>query len=262
MLLNVKGFVLFSTNYRDSDRLVTLLTREYGLITCAARRAAQGKSNLRSLTIPFVFAEYELFHNRERYTINNAQLIEGFQHLADTPERLTAAAHLAEIYRDLLRDDVPSKVAYELWPHTLWQLSNTDDPLLIVSIAQLRILSSLGFAPNVQDQQLKKNYFSFIDGRLSSRQEIMDTHINSGIRLQPANIALLKTLPEIPLQGLFNACLKAISSEKQRENFLTFAADYLNHIMEKRYTKLDKLHEYQQLNNIAEQIRREDTSGK
>lgn len=253
MVINIRGFVLFSVNYRDSDRIITLLTREHGLITCTARKAANNKSAIRSLTLPFVFAEYELFYYRGRYTVNSAQLIEGFQSLASSPEHLTAAAHLAEVYRDLLRDDVPSAMAYELWPYALWQLSKSDDPILTICIAELKLLSALGFAPNLQSEDDKAQFFSLSESFLVVKH---DSQAET-IRLQSQNISLLKMIPALPIAGLFNTIKKYIKSQSQRDNFIYFANEYLNYTMEKRYTKFDNLRDYQQLKNIADRIKRE-----
>ena len=49
--IKTKGFVIQSIVYRDSNRLLKLLTPEYGLLTCSVQGAKSKKSTLRVASI-------------------------------------------------------------------------------------------------------------------------------------------------------------------------------------------------------------------
>ena len=54
-----KGLVLFSRDYAESDKLLTILTLEYGKITVKAKSVRTAKSKLKMYTQSFCFADFE-----------------------------------------------------------------------------------------------------------------------------------------------------------------------------------------------------------
>ena len=64
-LITVNGIVTRYANYRDNDRILTLFTRERGLISAAARGCRRPKSPLLPASELFVSGEFVLFFNRE-----------------------------------------------------------------------------------------------------------------------------------------------------------------------------------------------------
>ena len=56
----VKGIVLKTKDYKDSDKLVTILTLEKGKILVKARGVKKTKSKLKAFCQSFCFADFEL----------------------------------------------------------------------------------------------------------------------------------------------------------------------------------------------------------
>ncbi len=60
MQQTVFAVVAQAVNYRDHDRILTLVTRERGTVTATARGCRKPQSKLMSCAQPAVYGEYEL----------------------------------------------------------------------------------------------------------------------------------------------------------------------------------------------------------
>ena len=149
--LTLNGFVLHTLPSGEVNRLLRLLTKDHGLLRVMARGAARSKSPLCSLSTPFVFIEANIFCYRDYYTLDGASLIEPFLALREDVTKLTCAVHLAEVFQDALWAGLVSPDAYELWAYAAYELSSKDDAFLITHIAQLRLLSIIGYEPWIVD---------------------------------------------------------------------------------------------------------------
>ena len=84
-----RALVLRTTNFAETGRYVTLLSAEYGVIEASARNARGRRSRLVTTTEVFSLADFELFHYKERFSINSADFVYAF---TDMEQDLAALA--------------------------------------------------------------------------------------------------------------------------------------------------------------------------
>ncbi|MDF2838868.1 MAG: repair protein RecO, partial [Evtepia sp.] len=75
MYLKTQGLVLRETNYKEADKLLTVLTRDYGKRTVKARACRRKTSKLTGSAQLLVYSELTLFEHRERYTLHEASAL-------------------------------------------------------------------------------------------------------------------------------------------------------------------------------------------
>ena len=76
----IKGIVIKSIDYKDSDKIVTIFSAELGIIHARARGVKKLKAKLAFATQPFAFCEFMLIAKGGFYSIINANLeIHSFQ---------------------------------------------------------------------------------------------------------------------------------------------------------------------------------------
>ncbi|NLJ69895.1 MAG: DNA repair protein RecO [Clostridiaceae bacterium] len=244
--IKTKGFVIQSIAYRDSNRLLKILTPEHGLITCSAQGAKSKKSTLRIASSPFVFAEYELFYYRERYRVQAANVIDAFLPLMEDIKRLTCISHLAELVLDVLRDNSKGKTSYPFWAYASYKITTDQDPVLVTNLAQLKYLSEQGFAPWIDNCLICGKDFSEEGARFYfakygaiCEQDSCRKNIGSSVILDLSlgSLAALMYLIHNPYEKCFNMHL----SEKIRREIINFSERYLTYVMEKDYQKLDMI---------------------
>lgn len=249
--IKLRGFIIKEIPLGESDRLINILSPKLGLISAIARGARRAKSRLLAPTQVFTLADFELFAYKGRYTVDDIQIIESFSRMREDIERLICASHLAEVLLDCTRDGVAEPGIYQLWAYSLAAVQEHDDPLLVVHVAQLRLLAEIGFALHIdscvscgaaifQPQDREKNhngnvFFSIAAGGCICRKTACRK--NDGRPVGRAVLQCLWHCQNSPVPKLYNFSL----SQTARNEFFRLSADFLVSQMEKNYTRLKML---------------------
>ncbi len=243
----VRGFVLKESAVGQADRLVSILTASRGLLTAVARGAQRLKSPLAQVTQVFTLADFQLFEYKGRLTIDSADLIEPFLGLREDMERLVCAAHLAEVFVDVVRDDQTGHDVYELWAYAVQTLQSQPDPFLAVHVAQLRLLGLSGFGPDLTHCQAchclidtahtSGAWFDFASCHLYCGRLDCVMPSSANVYLSAGALACLQFVLAAPTGRLFRFRL----TTTVRGEVCRFSAHYLQQQMEKIYTRLNML---------------------
>ena len=91
------GLILRETAYKESSKILTILTAKNGKLTATARGALRRNSKLAAVTQLLAFSEMTLFLNRDRWTLTEARSIEQFIGLRSDVLLLSLASYFAEL---------------------------------------------------------------------------------------------------------------------------------------------------------------------
>ena len=95
--ITTRGIVLRYANYRDHDRMLTLLTPDYGRMDVLSRGCRRPKSALMPASECFVSGEFVVFQQNDRCTLTGCTLDDTFYNLRLDPYRLTCASYMAAL---------------------------------------------------------------------------------------------------------------------------------------------------------------------
>ena len=146
------GIILKGSPLKESDRLVKVLTPEYGLISAAAPGAKKFKSQLRGRTELFVVNKFLIIKGRTLDKIIQADTIYTYPGLSKDLGKLAAAQYLAELALYLAVDEQPQPELYELLNEHLRrieQLQFQENVYPYLAQAVFHILAIAGIAPQV-----------------------------------------------------------------------------------------------------------------
>lgn len=236
----MSGIVISESNMGDYDKMVTLLTPNFGKISCSARGARRTKSLLLAGTQFLCFGEYQLFKGGDTYKINSCETIEMFYNLRTDLDKLTYSSYITKIILDVTTENQNSYNTLKLFLNTLYTISETDKDLnLIVSVFKFRLLKILGFTPNINECIFCKtkdnlSYFSIINNGF-----ICDSCINKdlgAIKISEATKNAIKYIMLADSKKIFSFSI----SEEGKKELEIISSLYLNNKLEKEY-KLEKL---------------------
>jgi len=154
--------VLGSTDYAESDRILTFYTREYGKIRGIARGARRSKRRFVGNLDPLSRISLGFHYNgrSELVRVESAELKGAFAALRADIDRLTSACYLLELVSELTPDAHAAPGVYELLVGFLGLLEapDGDDPALL-RFFEIKLLGALGYLPHLSGCVICKREF-------------------------------------------------------------------------------------------------------
>ncbi len=144
----VEAVVLRRRDSGESDRRLTLLTREVGKIDVIAKGARKGGSRLAGSSDPLAMATMNLATGKKNLFVTQTQPLRSFRGLRTDFERLHFALALLELYSAVVPYEEPSIEAFELLVSGLAILEASPKPIIASIWAQLELLTFSGFLPS------------------------------------------------------------------------------------------------------------------
>lgn len=146
------GIILKGMPLGENDRLVTILTSEYGLIRAVAPGARKHKSSLRGRTQLFVVNHFLIAKGRSLDKITQAETLESYPGLSRDLGKLSVSQYLAEIVLSLALSEQSQIEVYELLNEHLRRIEQLSTPqTLYAYLAQavFHLLAIAGVAPQL-----------------------------------------------------------------------------------------------------------------
>lgn len=144
----VHALVLKRKDAGESDRRLTLLTREKGVIDVTAKGARKGGSRLAGSSEPLTAGILHLAEGKRNAYITQAQPISSFPGLRADYERLTYALALTELAASVLPHDHPAEDEFGFMIRALHDLEIHQKPLVALIWAELKLMELAGFMPS------------------------------------------------------------------------------------------------------------------
>ena len=123
MLLKTDGVVIREKGTGESDRFVTLLTRDYGVLHAFARGAKSLKSEKQSGTQLFAYADFTVSRGKDAFIVTEARAREVFYKLRENVEHLALAQYFCELSGLLAPEETPAEEYLRLLLNALYLLT-------------------------------------------------------------------------------------------------------------------------------------------
>lgn len=236
----INGIVIAENNMGDFDKMLTILTPNYGKISCVAKGARRPQSALLAGTQLFCFGEYLMYKGTSTYHINSCEIIEVFYNIRTDLDKLKYAIHINKIVQDVTRENENSYKILQLFLNTLYIISETDKDLdFVLSVFKLRLLCILGFTPRViqcTNCKQKENLTKFSIKDSGFKCSVCGKQDKSSIDISESTKNAIKYIVSSPPKKLYAFNLK----DESLKEFELISKVYFNEKLEKEY-KLEDL---------------------
>ena len=150
MFLKTDGLVVRQVNYKDNDQILTVLTKEHGLMTLKARGVRSRSSRLKGACQLLAYSEFTVFENRGFHTIDEANAIQMFPELRTDIELLSLASYFAQVAEVLSQEDMPNPELLALTLNAFYALCRRlCTPELVKAAFELRAACLGGYTPEL-----------------------------------------------------------------------------------------------------------------
>lgn len=150
MFTTTRGLVIREVKYKESDKLLTVLTDTEGKLTVSARGARKKGCKYAAATQLFAFSEMTLFGNKGRWSLNEAETQEQFLGLRGNITSLALASYFAEALEAVSDEDMPNPRVLQLGLNSLYALSRgMYSEKHIKAAFEMRLMCLSGYEPDV-----------------------------------------------------------------------------------------------------------------
>ena len=109
MQIKTKAIVLRAQDYNENDKLLTLLTKERGLVFAYVFGARKMKSRLSAVCSMLCYGEFVLFENKGKYSVDNAESERLFFGIRQDLEELAYASYFCELCAGIVPAEEPAE---------------------------------------------------------------------------------------------------------------------------------------------------------
>jgi DNA repair protein RecO (recombination protein O) len=152
--LNTEAIVLSRTDVGEEDRILTFLTRRYGLLKAAASGAKTLKGGRTAPLDLFVRSRIQ-FHVSSKpgklCRIRSVDVVDPYLEIRGDYNRLCAASYMAEEVAHCVQEADPSEEIFDLLASCLDQLRHRDGTYGVLFIFETRLIRELGMAPEMSN---------------------------------------------------------------------------------------------------------------
>ena len=231
--------VLREVEYKDADKLLTVLTRDRGKLTVRARGVRSRSSRLKSGCQLLAYSEFTLFENRNSLVVDEAVAQELFLPLRQDIERLALASYFAQVAEVLSREEDQDEALLSLTLNALAALSRPGpDSRKIKAAFEFRAACIAGYTPMLEGcvscGSENPGRFHVSGGFLSCAACPGD---DTGLRLplSPGSLAALRYLASCPPKRVFAFQI----GESAQKELSDIAETYLLTQLERGFFTLD-----------------------
>ncbi len=164
MIVRTDAVVLRAFDYGETSRIVTLFTRQHGVLGTLAKGSRRPTSRFGATLQPTAYVQVVYYYKAERglQTLREATHLQRFPRLA-TPDadpealpRITAGLRIVELVRALLEERDANPPLFGLLVQTLaWLDAAPAHAANALPWFQLRLAAHLGFTPDVQREDVE-----------------------------------------------------------------------------------------------------------
>lgn len=239
MYFKTEGLVLRETEYKDADKLLTVLSKDRGKLTLRARGVRSRSSRLKSGCQLLAYSEFTVFENRGQQLVDEAVPIALFLPLRADIELLSLASYFAQVAEVLSQEDSPDSELLSLCLNAMYALSELKRPQKLVKAAfEMRAACQAGYLPNLEGCAVCRNpepeRFHVSAGFLQCADCLSD---DEGLRLpvHSGTLAALRYITNCDLKRLFSFRL----SDESMKELADISETYLLTQLERGFFTLD-----------------------
>jgi DNA repair protein RecO (recombination protein O) len=164
--------VLRHADWGEADRMLTLYTREQGIVRAVAKGARKVTSRKGGHLQPFTYITVQLAKGRDLLIITQVETINAFLPLHDDLTKTSYAAYIVELLlRFSYEEEIGNSVIFKLLVETLERIEKESDSWLAIRYYEIRLLDAVGFRPHLfecancgREILAEDQFFSFTAG--------------------------------------------------------------------------------------------------
>src|SRR5574344_497495 len=149
MILKVEGIILSETPYKETSKIINVLTKNHGMIGMICKGAKSLKSNLRATTQLYTYGYFYIYYKENKLSeLTQVDIINSFNNIRTDIILISYMAYLCDLTKQVAKESVDDNLL-NILISGLTKIDNKLDPLIITNIIELKYLDYLGIGLNL-----------------------------------------------------------------------------------------------------------------
>ncbi len=229
VLEKCEGIIIRTTNYGETNKIVTLYTREWGKIGVMARGAKKPSSRLAAVTQPFTYGYFLVQRSSGLGSLQQGEMISSMRSIREDIFLTAYASYIVDLTDKGTDDRKPNPYLFELVYQSLNLVNEGFDAEIIVNIFEMKMLNTLGLYPVLNQCAVCSStdgHFSFSireGGLICHRCLEKDPY---HYKISPATVKLLRLFYFFDLSRLGNISVKPETKAELKKVINAYYEEY------------------------------------
>ncbi len=152
-IVKTEAVVLKSMKYRETSKIVTFYTRDFGKVRAIAKGARQSRNKFGSSLEPMSYVLLVLYRkeHRDLQLVSQCDLIKSFRHLSEDLGKMAVCMSAIELVEKVSHDEEKNEQFFQLLIDLLSTVNSaTQQPWNVLYGFEIRLSGILGFQPNFE----------------------------------------------------------------------------------------------------------------
>ena len=143
----VCGIVTSDKDYKETSKILNIITKEYGMISVLSKGCKRIKSDLRSVSDNFTYAYFNIVYKEDKLsTLVSADIINPLKNIKKDISKISYVNFLCDLTSQVLKQTYKNNV-FDILKDSIMKIEEGFDEKLITNIVELKYLSYLGIEP-------------------------------------------------------------------------------------------------------------------
>lgn len=149
--VKTKGLILKQSDFGEANRILTIFTKEYGIIKAVAYGAKSIRNKNSASTQVMTYADFILLKtNKDMMSIQSSEIIDSFFGVKEDITKLSLCVYFADLIYSLLNMNSPDDEMLSLVLNSVYALSYKDiDVEKMRAVFELKAMALGGYMPNM-----------------------------------------------------------------------------------------------------------------
>jgi len=139
-----QGLVIKLIDYKDADKLASIFTYDYGVITAKFVGVKKEKAKLKAVAQPFTFADFNFTMRANNRVVSGANLIDNFYQLLLDYNKTICGYIVLDIIKTILPESKPEQDLFLLTINALKNIETKNEYVITIGFI-LKFLNFSGF---------------------------------------------------------------------------------------------------------------------
>ncbi|SRR5690625_917335 len=141
------GIIVRTQDYGETNKIVTLFTKELGLISAVARGANKPKSRMAAITQPFIYGQFVIQIGKGLGTIHQGDILHSMRQIREDIVKTAYATYMCELLTKVIHEREPNLILFTELFNSLERMLEEERIEIISMMFEMKLYRVGGFAP-------------------------------------------------------------------------------------------------------------------